>query len=490
MATITGTEGADILQGTSVDPLVIPPPGGSSDSGRDTINALGGDDVIFATTGEDTIDGGGGNDILDFSKTNKDIFLNYNGGGYDNVDFSRREAPRPSEEAVLGRISNIETIIGNPNKSNTINDFLRSRGIVSNTKVDVDLATGRATYFGLAGETPSTYNFQNFDNILTPNSQGTFIGNDRNNQISAGNGSTIVGSGGNDDLSGQTIDYSNLSNAVKFSAGWSTAGGRGGFTADTSAIGNKGSFGTDKIGGTYRKIIGATNKQNTLEVNPSRNEARLDLNLANNSMTATDFFGSPNNQITYEIVNFVNAIGGKRDDTIVGSNANGKLTGGGGNDTITGGTGNDRITGTDITARGVGEVDTLTGGGGRDKFILGNSSGAYYLGNGANAYASITDFNLLQDSIDVGSLKDYSLAFDGAKTIDLFAGKDVNTRDLIAKIQLADLNVASFSKSASSSAGMMSVNSSSMGDAISGIDAIASKIDILSGVNSTADVAI
>ncbi|WP_310485361.1 hypothetical protein [Chamaesiphon sp. VAR_48_metabat_403] len=205
MANITGTDGADILQGTSVDPLVVPPPGGSSDSGRDTINALGGDDVIFATTGEDTIDGGGGNDILDFSKTNKDIFLSDNGLGYDNVNFSRREAPRPSEEAVLGSISNLETIVGNPNRSNTINDFRRSRGITSNTKVDLNLATGQATYFGLPGDTPVTYNFQNFDNINTPNSQGTFVGNDRNNQIAAGNGSVIIGSSGNDELSGQAI---------------------------------------------------------------------------------------------------------------------------------------------------------------------------------------------------------------------------------------------------------------------------------------------
>jgi RTX calcium-binding nonapeptide repeat (4 copies) len=491
MANITGTEGADTLEGTNVDPLVVPPPGGSSDSGGDTINALGGDDVIFATTGGDVNNGGDGNDILDFSKTNKNIFLSDNGSFYDSVDFLRRFAPIPSEEAVLGIISNIETIIGNPNKSNTINDFLASRGVVRNTKIDADLSTGRVTYFGLAGDTPSTYTVQNFDNINTRFSQGRFVGNDRDNKISAGDGSVIIGSKGNDDLSGRTIDYSSLSDAVKFSAGWSTAGGRGGFTADTSAIGNKGSFGNDKIGGTYRKIIGATNQQNTLEVNPTRNEAILDLNLANNSMTATDFFGSPNNRITYEVVNFVNAIGGKRNDTIVGSNANGKLTGGGGNDIITGGTGNDRITGTDSTARGVGEVDLLTGGGGRDKFILGDRNGAYYLGNGANDYATITDFNLFNDSIDVGNLQDYSLGFDGANTIDLFSGKDVNTRDLIAKIKLADLNIASLSKSTSSSVGTMSVSASIMGGGtISGIDAIASKIDILSGVNSTADAAI
>ncbi len=487
MATITGTEGADTLEGTNVDPLVIPPPGGSSDSGRDTINTLGGDDVIFATTGDDTLDGGGGNDSLDLSKTNKNIFLNYNGGGYDNVNFSRREAPRPSEEAVLGRTVNIETFIGNPNRSNTINDFLPSRGVTSNTKVDLNLATGQGTYFGLPGDTPVSYNFQSFDNINTSNSQGTFVGNDRNNQITAGNGSVIIGSSGNDDLSGQTIDYSSLSNAVNISPGWSTVGGRGGFTADISAIGNKGSFGSDKIDGKYRKIIGATSKENTLEID-TRNEAILDINLANNSMIATDFFGFSGNRIAYEIVNFVNFSGGKQNDTIVGSNANGKLTGGGGNDTITGGTGNDRITGTNSTARGVGEVDTLTGSGGRDKFILGDRQGAYYLGNGNNDYANITDFNLLNDSLDVGSLRDYSLAFDGANTIDLFSGKDVNTRDLIAKIKLADLNISSFSKSTSSSAGTISVNNSSVGGgAGTSIDPIAAQIDILSGASSTTD---
>ncbi|WP_295622241.1 calcium-binding protein [Chamaesiphon sp. GL140_3_metabinner_50] len=488
MAIITGTEGADILQGTSVDPLAVPPPGGSSDSGRDTINALGGDDLIFATTGEDTINGGNGNDILDFSKTNKDIFLNYNGGGYDSVNFSRRSAPSPSEEAVLGSAISIETFIGNPNRSNTINDFGPSRGITSNTKVDLNLATGQGTYFGLPGDIPVTYNFQNFDNINTLNSQGTFIGNDRDNKITAGNGSVIIGSIGNDELSGRTIDYSSLSNAVNISPGWSTVGGRSGSSADISAIGNKG-IGTDKIGGNYRKIIGATNKENTLEV-ATRNEAIIDVNLANNSMVATDFFGFAGNRIAYEVVNFVNFSGGKRNDTIVGSNSNGKLTGGGGNDTITGGTGNDRLTGTNSTARGVGEVDTLTGGGGKDKFILGDRNGAYYLGNGSNDYASITDFNLLNDSIDIGSLKDYSLAFDGANTIDLFSGKDVNTRDLIAKIQLADLNLAALSKSSSSRVGAMSVNASIMGGVATSAVDVASKIDILSGVNSTADVVI
>ncbi len=129
--------------------------------------------------------------------------------------------------------------------------------------------------------------------------------------------------------------------------------------------------------------------------------------------------------------------GGVGNDILFGDAGSNTLVGGAGNDKITGGNQNDIITGSDRTARGVGEVDILTGGGGRDKFILGNANRAYYVGNRANDYAKITDFNLFQDSIDLGNFKNYSFALEGASTIDLFSGKDVKTRDLIAKIELA-----------------------------------------------------
>ena len=156
--------------------------------------------------------------------------------------------------------------------------------------------------------------------------------------------------------------------------------------------------------------------------------------MATNSLKLTSI---DNSVRQIEVVNFVNAIGTKGDDKIVGANKNSELTGGGGNDTITGGNKKDILTGTDSTARGVGEVDILTGGGGRDKFILGDTNGAYYVGKGNDDYATITDFNLFQDSISIGSLKDYSFAAGGNNTINLYSGKDVQTRDLVAKIQLA-----------------------------------------------------
>jgi Ca2+-binding RTX toxin-like protein len=463
MATFTGTEGIDQLQGTNIDVL-------SSDrtSGNDTIDALSGDDLILGSTGSDSIDGGAGNDTVDFGSVNQDIFLSYNVRGIDSVGFSRRFAPPLSENAIQTQLKNIETIIGNPNKSNTINDFTRYGFGVPTTKIDIDLSTGQATYFGVSGDNPIAYSIKNFDNIRTPFSSGKFVGNDRNNNIQAGDGSVIIGSKGTDELTGQTIDYSNLGKAVKFS---------------TNGIINKGDFGNDKIS-RFQKVVGAVDKTNTLDASSS---ASLDLNLANNLLKSTNTEGI-SNQI--EVVNFVNAIGGKGNDTIVGNNQNSTLTGSGGNDTITGGSKNDRLTGTDSTARGVGEVDTLTGSGGRDKFILGDRNGAYYLGNAANDYALITDFNLAQDSINIGSLKDYSFAQSTTGTFDLFSGKDPNTRDLIAKIQIADAGAA-FASKGSGLSKSMSFNSSMMAaGASNGVDVISSKIDILSGADSIADATI
>jgi Ca2+-binding RTX toxin-like protein len=234
----------------------------------------------------------------------------------------------------------------------------------------------------------------------------------------------------------------------------------------------------------FQKIIGATNKDNTLDLSNSFNGVSVELNLLTNSakfnLPKAAYLEPSTKQ--FEFVNFVDAIGTKGNDKIVGGNQNSKLTGGRGSDTITGESKNDLLTGTDSTARGVGEVDILTGGGGNDKFVLGDRNGAYYLGNGNNDYATITDFNIFNDSIDLGKLKDYSLVREGNNTVNLFAGKDVNTRDLIAKIQIAD---PIFALSQCSS--LCPKSSSIVDGANLSIDPIISKIDILSGSNVSID---
>ncbi len=170
--------------------------------------------------------------------------------------------------------------------------------------------------------------------------------------------------------------------------------------------------------------------------------------------------------------------GGAGNDILFGGAGNNTLVGGAGNDKITGGNQNDIITGSDRTARGVGEVDILTGGGGRDKFVLGNTSDVYYVGNGNNDYAKITDFNLFQDSIDLGNFKNFSFALEGTNTINLFSGKDVKTRDLIAKIELAGGSVLNRTMGAAAKSTMATA-------AGLGINAgIFSQIDIISGTNA------
>jgi Ca2+-binding RTX toxin-like protein len=438
MATITGTEGVDNLFGTG---------------DNDEILALGGDDRLSGSTGNDTLNGGLGIDKADYSDLNENITLTPAGGVTKSGG---------GKDLLVG----IETIVGNTDRVNAIDASMAGAG----AGMDVDLSTNSMRIL-IPGLGYRNFTVENFSDIVGTNNDSRFVGNDRNNRITGGSGNdNMVGSKGSDTMNGgggnNTMDYSNLGRAVKILP-------RG--TID------KGDFGTDRIN-NFQRIIGATSKENTVDASTADLGASLDLNLANNSLKI-NIPGVGMQQ--FEVVNFVNAVGSKNNDAIVGSNANSKLTGGGGSDTVRGGTGNDRITGTDTTARGTGEVDTLTGSGGANKFILGNRNGAYYLGNGGNDYATITDFNLFRDSIDVGSLRDFSFALEGNGTIYLFSGKDVNNRDLIAKIQIGNFGKGLSSKGSNSVMGMNDGGSGML--AMNNLDTLSSQLNILSGDRSTAD---
>jgi Ca2+-binding RTX toxin-like protein len=308
--------------------------------------------------------------------------------------------------------------------------------------------------------------------------------------LGLGGNDLIIASGGNDTIEGRggydTLDYSKIGRPVKILASWFFEQVRPGTLLNSDLRADKSGFGKDIFGTSiltsipesvtkdagFEKIIGATNQKNTFDASAGNNVASLDLNLANHSLKVN----IPNAKTQqFELVNFVNVIGTRNNDTIVGANKNSKLTGGGGNDLVTGGSKNDIITGSDSTARGVGEVDTLTGGGGRDKFVLGDKNGAYYVGKGEDDYALITDFNLFQDSISIGNLKNYSFVASGNNSIDLYSGKDVNTRDLIAKIQMSG-------GISSASSNLRSISGSSPN-----LDSIISKIDVVFGTSLDLD---
>jgi Ca2+-binding RTX toxin-like protein len=469
MANITGTNGNDTLTGTTAD---------------DIIQGLDGNDRIIISTGQDSIDGGAGNDTVDLRSIETGVSLTLSAGG--GFLTTGRPTGNPNEIVVFSTLDHIENIVGNSKYSNSIDP-----GRFESGQMDIDLSINRVTYTPPSGVT-STFTIKNFDNINGAGGDNRLAGNNRNNQIFGGLGNDVViGSKGNDNLNGfnsltsnlftndiNTLDYSNLGHAVKVSLNQRIVriGLSPYFSLIQDGTTDKGSFGKDTIA-NFDKIIGANNKVNTLDLSTSVDGASVDINLANNSLNTnlniSPIQGLPTT-FKYEVVNFTNAIGSKGNDTIVGANRNSKLTGGGGSDIITGGSKNDIITGSDSTNRGVDEIDTLTGGGGRDKFILVDKNGAYYISNGSNDYALITDFNLFQDSISIGNCKDYSFAIEGGNTIDLFSGKDANTRDLIAKIQITG--------GISSSSSSRSIAGSTLN-----IDSIVSKIDILSGSDATAD---
>ena len=429
MATITGTSGANVLYGAA---------------GNDELLGLGGNDRLVASGGNDILNGGDGTDIADYRNLDENITLtprgvvNKSGGGQD-------------------KLVEIESIWGNTNRVNTI-DASSANG--TGAGIDVDLSQDMLRVF-IPSLGYRDFTIKNFSNIVGTDRSSRFVGNYRNNSITGGaSNDYIVGSRGSDTLDGgggfNTLDYSGLGRAVKILP-------RGKI--------DKSGFGTDTVN-NFSKIIGATNKANTIDASSdTASDASLNVNLANNSLGINNVPVVGSQQ--FEVVNFVNVIGSKNNDTIVGGNVASKLVGGGGNDTITGGNQNDSITGTNRTARGVGEVDNLSGGGGANKFILGDNKGAYYLGNGNSDFAMINDFNLFSDSIDLGGFKNYSFGIEASGNIDLYAGKDVNTRDLIAKIQLA------------SGISTASSNSRSIAGSSPNLDGIISKIDIMADTNAS-----
>ncbi|WP_413167610.1 Ig-like domain-containing protein [Capilliphycus salinus ALCB114379] len=97
--------------------------------------------------------------------------------------------------------------------------------------------------------------------------------------------------------------------------------------------------------------------------------------------------------------------GGAGNDQRYGGQANDTVIGGIGNDEVFGDRGNDILWGVDVDAvnPGIDEIDTLTGGSEQDIFVLGDESRLYYIGFGNNDFALITDFNVVEDQINVGN---------------------------------------------------------------------------------------
>ncbi|AFY83583.1 S8 family serine peptidase [Oscillatoria acuminata] len=138
-------------------------------------------------------------------------------------------------------------------------------------------------------------------------------------------------------------------------------------------------------------------------------------------------------------------------DTLHGGQGNDILIGGSGNDFLYGDKGDDTLVGVDTRSAtpGQGEIDFLTGGEGSDLFVLGDSTRVYYDGDSNGGYAILTDFNAVQDRIQLkGSAANYllfSYVDEGSNLprTDIYLDKPgTETDDLIAVIQgVSDLSL-------------------------------------------------
>jgi Ca2+-binding RTX toxin-like protein len=130
------------------------------------------------------------------------------------------------------------------------------------------------------------------------------------------------------------------------------------------------------------------------------------------------------------------------------SAGNSNMYGDGGDDTLFGGgTGLNKLNGTNDTILGVGEKDYLYGGtttgatSSVDTFVLGNINSSYYLGNGNNDFASIYNFNVLKDKIQLtGPIANFSTNYqidNSTAGVVLLYFNNAGTWDLVAKIYVS-----------------------------------------------------
>ncbi|MBD2302223.1 Calx-beta domain-containing protein [Nostoc sp. FACHB-190] len=246
--------------------------------------------------------------------------------------------------------------------------------------------------------------------------QQDFIGTAGNDNITGTAGDDFIqGLGGNDILNGL--------------AGNDTLRGSGGDDRVTGGAGN------DIVdGGDGNDNLGVWFDRETIEVDTYIGGAGTDrLAFTSGSSGLSLSYTDSNGTGTFSTGGTVQGVeqfdfqGGAGNDNInVSASSYAELRGGGGDDTLVGGTGNDVLYGEagndtiiGVNANspnpGIGQRDNLSGGTGSDLFILGDVANIYYddrntSTNGSNDYAIITDFNPLEDKIQLkGSASDYRL---------------------------------------------------------------------------------
>jgi Ca2+-binding RTX toxin-like protein len=360
-----------------------------------TFNSTPYNDYFQGGSANDSFNAGSGNDTMS------------GGAGYDTTNYSRlSQAITLLPQGVVSKGSlgtdsliGMEKIVGALGKTNTI-DASSSTGGASLT---ANLGSNSLKVNGIPGIGSLSFTVENFVNVIGTSNSDSLTGNSKNNILDgrAGN-DTLSGGSGNDTLSGgDGNDY--LDGGSGFD---SMSGGIGNDTYVVNSL-------SDRITENYNGGIDTVRASISYSL-----DSTLGSTLENLTLTGTSNLngtGNSSNNVITGNAGKNSLSGGAGNDTLTGGDGNDTLVGGTGNDSLSGGNGNDRLNGYSTSLTSTTEYDTLSGGAGTDYFILGGTWGVSYQGS---AYATITDWNSVDDWIEVrGSSSQYSLV-----TGDFYAG--------------------------------------------------------------------
>lgn len=397
MATITGTENDDNLEGTAA---------------ADSISGLGGNDVIYALGGDDVVNGGAGLDVLVGGAGNDQLFGNsgagevdrlYGGAGFDSY-----------------RVDNIgDLIFENAGEGDdTVTVEIPDGGYYLFANIE-NLILADATRFGVGN---------GLDNILTSLETGQTL-------LGGGGSDIIYGNGGNDILFGEEgNDTVNGGSGIDY-----LAGGNGNDTLNGGADADEiyGEIGNDRLSGGagfFTDILLGGAGNDYLEGNSGLGDYDLLYGGAGDDIysvdTAADLVfedvgGGQDTVIAniagggyylYDNIESLNidgttffGVGNALDNGIVGNVGNNLLLGGVGNDNIQSGAGNDVVYGEDgddylIDVGGIFDLtgdDYLNGGAGDDT-IIGLDGNDYYVGGAGR------DVFVMQRGSDIEYVEDFT----------------------------------------------------------------------------------
>lgn len=381
MADIFGTDGNDILTGTTEPDIINGGEGNDNidgNLGSDIIDGGPGNDSILGAPGSDTLIGGAGNDTVIGGNSNDIINgSSAEAAGYGEVDILTGSAN--NDTFILGDATQAYYTGSGNNDYARITDFtIPSPGAAI---VDTIQLKGIPSDYSLVqsgGDVNLLYNGELI--AILANQSATALDLNANYFSYVGSGVTLVGTSDDDVLNGG-VGFDTLSG----DAGNDILNGGDGRDTLSGDVGNdtvNGEGGNDTIlGGDGNDLINGGDGNDTVDAG-----------------------------LNDDVVN-----GGAGNDNINGAPGFDTISGGAGNDTVNGGGQDDVLSGTDSAVAGAGEVDTVSGGSGNDRFILGDETKAYYSTGGNADYVRITDFAETGEVIQLhGAAADYSLTQAGA----------------------------------------------------------------------------